>query len=340
MKLTLQEITKIIDGKLNGGPDVIITGAGDIDSALPGQIIFIKNKEYLEKAQKSSASAVISPPEITGLNKPSVTVAHPYLAFTKILNIIYLENRTYFKGIHPAAIIGKNLQLGKNVSIGPYTVIGDNVRIGDDTIIASTVFIGDNTVIGKTGFVYPNVSIRENVVIGNNIIIHCGTVIGGDGCGFIPQEEQYIKVPQIGNVVIGDDVEIGSNVAIDRGTIKSTIIGSGTKIDNLVHIAHNVSIGENSMLLAHSTFAGSTKIGRHAIFSGQSGAIDNLKIGDNVIAASRAAILNDIPDNSVVWGIPAIPINEQKKIIVSLRKLPDLIREVKELKKKLDEFQK
>jgi UDP-3-O-[3-hydroxymyristoyl] glucosamine N-acyltransferase len=337
MKITLQEIASLTDGKIkNNDGTLIITGVGDIDTAQAGQITFIKNKEYFDKAKKSAASAILVPPEIEDLQTPVIIVNNPYLAFIKLLEIVSAEKRTYYKGIHKTAILGDHVQFAQTVSIGPYSVIGNNVKLDDKTVIGSNVFIGDNVTMGKNCFIYPNVSIREDTILGNNVIIHCGTVIGGDGCGFMPQGESYIKIPQVGRVILEDDVEVGSNVTIDRATISATVIGKGTKIDNLVHIAHNVTIGENSMILAHVTIAGSTKIGKHAIFSGQSGAIDNLKIGDNVIAASRAGILQDVPDNSVVWGMPAIDISDQKKITIATRKLPDMLKEVKEIKKKLE----
>jgi UDP-3-O-[3-hydroxymyristoyl] glucosamine N-acyltransferase len=340
MKKTLKELAEIVGGTLKGDGGLIITGVGDIETASKGQISFIKDKTYLERAKKSGASAFIVPTGIENLSVPVIEAANPYLAFTKVLGLIAAEKRSFYKGVHKTAILGNNFRSGKNVSIGPYSVIGDDVSLGDNAVICSNCYIGDRTVIGKGTRVYPNVSIREDSEIGNNVIINCGTVIGSDGYGYLPQGEEYVKIPQVGKVVIEDDVEIGANVTIDRATINKTVIGRGTKIDNQVHVAHNVIIGPNSMLLAHVTIAGSTKIGKHVILSGQSGTIDNLKIGDNVIAAARTAILTDIPDNSVVWGIPAKPINEEKRIISALKSLPALLREIKSLKKRVEELEK
>ncbi|MBU0951664.1 MAG: UDP-3-O-(3-hydroxymyristoyl)glucosamine N-acyltransferase [Elusimicrobia bacterium] len=337
MKLTLKEISKLLNGSLTGDENVIITGAGDIESAGPGQIAFIKDKTYLEKAKISKASAIIVPKDLSGLNNNTIHTENPYLAFAKVLEIIYSEKENHFKGIHKTAIIGSDVKLGHNVSVGAYSVISDNAVIGDNTVICSNVYIGDRTIIGKAGYFYPNATIREDCEIGNNVIIHSGTVIGSDGFGYVPVKEKYYKIPQIGKVILEDDVEIGSNSSIDRATIDKTVIGRGTKIDNQVHVAHNVIVGENSILLAHVTIAGSTILGKHVIFSGQSGAIDNLKVGDNVVAASRAAILQDVPANSVVWGNPAAPILEEKRRIIALKALPELIREVKTLKKKIEE---
>jgi len=338
LKITAKEIAKLVSGTLKGNDSAVITGAGDIETAVAGQLAFMKDKAFLEKARASKASVIIAPRGTIGLNATVIETDNPYLSFTKILEIIYSEKETHHKGVHKTAVVGVKVKLGKDVSIGPYSVIGDNVSIGDRTIITSSVYIGNRTTIGKSCYFYPNTCVREDTEIGNNVIIHCGAVVGSDGFGYVPVGEKYHKIPQVGKVILEDDVEIGSNSTIDRATVDRTVIGKGTKIDNQVHVAHNVTIGENSLLLAHVTIAGSTKLGKHVIFSGQSGAIDNLKIGDNVIAASRAAILQDVPANSVVWGNPATPISEEKRRIVALKSLPDLMREVKELKKKVSEL--
>ncbi len=340
MKITLQEISQIVEGKLIGDGNIVITGVGDIELAQPGELSFIKDERFKEKVYTTKASGVIVPLGTGKLPVATIEVPNPYLSFVKILNIIYLEKRTFYRGIHKTAILGKNVQLGKDVSIGAYTVVGDNVVLGDNTVICCNVYIGDNVKIGNNTFIYPNVSIREDTVIGNNVIIHCGSVIGSDGFGFLPEAQKYIKIPQVGKVIIEDDVEIGANVAIDRATVGITLIGKGTKIDNLVHIAHNVTIGENSILLAHVTIGGSTKIGKHAIFSGQTGVINGLKIGDNVTAAARTGILEDVPDNSIIWGMPAGPLTQQKKIFLSLRKLPEMVKKVKLLEQKLELLEK
>jgi len=336
---TLKELSEFLGGKLHGNGNIIISGVGDLESAKEGQISFIKDKTYLEKSKSSKASAIIIPPGIEIPEVPAIEIENPYLAFSKLLGIIYKSKQVFFKGIHSTAVIGKDVKIGLNVSVGPCTVVEDSVSIQDNTVICSNVYIGTKSIIGTNCLIYPNVSIREESELGNNVIIHCGTVIGSDGFGYIPVKEKYHKIPQIGKVVIEDDVEIGSNSSIDRATIDKTLICKGVKIDNQVHVAHNVVIGENTILLAHVTIAGSTKIGKHCVFSGQSGAIDNLTVGDNVIAASRAGILQDTPSNSVLWGMPALPIKEQKKITLATKNLPELSREFRELKKKVEKLE-
>jgi len=341
MDLKLSELAELVNGKLKGDGNIRITSVGDIETAGYDQITFIKDKNHLEKAKSSQAAAFIVSHDVVELGEATIIqVDNPHFAFVQILNIISSENNNFYKGIHPTVITGNNVKIGNDVSIGPYTVIGDDVTLNDETLIRSNVCIGDRTSIGANVSIYPNVSIAEDTVIGNNVIIYYGAVIGRQGHGYIPQGEKYIKVPQVGRVVIEDDVEIGANACIDKATITETVICHGTKIDNLVHIAHNVRIGENSQILAHTTIAGSTIIGKHAIFSGQTGAIDNLTIGDNVIAGAGAGILQDVSDNSVVWGTPAIAAKEQKKIVVSMRRLPDLIRKVKELEKQVEQLKK
>ncbi|OIO73677.1 MAG: UDP-3-O-(3-hydroxymyristoyl)glucosamine N-acyltransferase [Elusimicrobia bacterium CG1_02_37_114] len=339
MNKTLKELAELVGGKLKGDENILIIGVGDLETAGEGQISFIKDRSYVGRAKESLASAFVAPIGTELPGRSVIEVSEAYLAFTKILKIVSEEKRSFYRGIHQTAIIGKNSKLCPEVSVGPYAVIGEDVSIGENTVICSNTFIGDRTVIGKETFIYPNVSIREDTVIGERVIVHCGTVIGSDGFGYIPKGEEYVKIPQVGRVVIEDDVEIGSNVSIDRATLDKTLIGRGTKIDNLVHIAHNVKVGENSLLLAQVTIAGGTRLGKHVIFSGQAGAIDNLNIGDNVIAAARSGILNDVPSNTVVWGMPAIPSSEEKKIVASLKNLPQMVKEFRKLKEKIEKLE-
>lgn len=340
MNKKLKEIAKIVEGELLGNENIVISNVNDLENAKDGDITFVKDEKYFDLAKKTKASCVIVPKKIEGISTAQIIVKDPYLAFIKVLNIIYCEKRNFYKGIHPTVIIGKNVKISTNVSIGAYCVIGDNVVFGEGTILYPLVYIGDNVKIGKNVLIYPNVTIREDTVIGNNVIIHSGTVIGSDGFGYIQKsDKKHIKVPQVGNVVIEDDVEIGANVCIDKATLSETKISKGTKIDNLVHIAHNVYVGENVLLLAQVGIAGSSKVGENTILAGQTGVTDHLNIGKNVVAGPRTGIVRDVDDNQVVWGTPPIPFNEQKKIAIASRKLPKLISEFTELKKKLQQVE-
>ncbi|MCX7716589.1 MAG: UDP-3-O-(3-hydroxymyristoyl)glucosamine N-acyltransferase [Endomicrobia bacterium] len=338
MNFTLKEIAKILDGKLLGDGSIIINNINDLQKAQQNEICFIRNKKYYNLINTTKASAIVVGEEIDNVSIPQVIVDDVDISFIKFLNIVYSNKQNFYQGIHPTVIFGENVKLYKNVSIGPYCVISDNVEIKEHTVLTSFVFVGSNTKIGSNTIIYPQVSIREDVVIGSNVIIHSGTVIGSDGFGYIQKNGKHLKIPHIGKVVIEDDVEIGANVTIDRGTISETRIKKGTKIDNLVHIAHNVEVGENVLLLGQVGIAGSSKIGNNTILAGQTGVIDHINVGSNVVAGPRTGILQNVDDNEVIWGIPSIPFEEQKKIAVACRKLPKLLVEFAKVKKELQQI--
>jgi UDP-3-O-[3-hydroxymyristoyl] glucosamine N-acyltransferase len=229
--------------------------------------------------------------------------------------------------------------LGKDVAIGPYVVVEDNVSIGDKSIIYAGCFIGHHTRIGRDTFIYPHVSIRERISIGNRVIIHCGTVIGSDGFGFATIKGLHHKIPQIGTVQIGDDVEIGANVTIDRARFDKTVIGNGTKIDNLVQIAHNVIIGENSIIVAQAGISGSTTIGKGVTLAGQAGLVGHITIGDGAVVAAQAGVTKSVPPNVTVSGYPARQHDAAKKVNACVQNLPKLYAKVEELKKKIEELE-
>lgn len=339
MNFLLKEIAELLNGKLIGDGNIVITNINEIDKAEHNEICFLRNKKLYNLLKVTNASAVVVDTEIKETKIAQIVVNDVDLAFVKFLNVIFSEKQNFYKGIHPTVVIGENVKVGNNVSIGPYCVISDNVEIEENSVIASFVFLGRNVKIGKNVLIYPNVTIREDVVVGDNVIIHSGTVIGSDGFGYIQRNGKHIKIPHVGKVVIEDDVEIGANVTIDRATISETRIKKGTKIDNLVHIAHNVEIGENVLLLAQVGIAGSSKVGSNSILAGQTGVVDHVTIGKNVITGPRTGVVQDVKDNQVVWGLPPIPFNEQKKVVISLRKLPQLLKELTIIKKKLQEIE-
>jgi UDP-3-O-[3-hydroxymyristoyl] glucosamine N-acyltransferase len=241
--------------------------------------------------------------------------------------------------VHPNAVIGKNVSLGKDVAIGPYAVVADNVSIGEKTVIYSGCYIGHHTKIGSETLIYPNVSIRERTTIGSRVIIHSGTVVGSDGFGFATIKGMHHKIPQIGTVVIEDEVEIGANVTIDRARFDKTFIGKGTKIDNLVQIAHNVAIGENSIVVAQAGISGSTVIGKGVTLAGQAGLVGHITVGDGAIVAAQAGVTKSIPPNTLVSGYPAKPHDVARKVNACLQNLPKLYESVNELKKKIKELE-
>ena len=336
---TLNEIAKLIDGKVIGDGDTLITGVSGIKEAADGDITFLANPKYSSLMDKTAAAAIITSAEAQKTTKPIILTENPSLAFVKIISMFIPDDAGHPQGIDYTVVMGKNVTLGKDVVLGPYVVIGDNVTIGDNTIIYAGCFIGHHTKIGSQTLIYPHVSIRERISIGNRVIIHSGTVIGSDGFGFATIKGLHHKIPQVGTVEIADDVEIGANVTIDRARFDKTVIGRGTKIDNLVQIAHNVVIGENALIVAQVGVAGSTIIGNNVTLAGQAGLVGHITIGDNVIVTGQSGVAKSVPADTIVSGYPARPFMTTQRVNASMQNLPKLFELVKQLKKKVEELE-
>ncbi len=341
-KISAGEIAKLVSGKIVGDPDVEVSGISGIKEAKQGDVTFLANEKYAQLLETTNASVIITSPEmkLPNTKKTLILTENPSLAFAKLVEHWFPSEVDHPKGIHPTAIIGENVKLGKNVAIGAYVVIEKNVEIGDNTIIYAGTYIGHDTQIGKDCLIYPNVSIRERISIGNRVIIHSGTVIGSDGFGFATVKGVHHRIPQIGTVVIEDDVEIGANVTIDRARFDKTIIGKGTKIDNLVQIAHNVIIGENAIIVAQTGISGSTVIGNGVILAGQAGVVGHITIGDGAIVGAQSGVTKSVPPGAVVLGSPARPIGLTKRIMASIPSLPDMKKTIEKLLKKIQELEK
>jgi len=310
MKFTAKDIANFLNGEVIGNPDKVITGLSDIMNAKESDISFISNKKY-EKYVKDSAVGIIIVDKDFDTSKYEektfVIVENSYAALRMVLEQIEKFTKIQKSGISPKAIISDSAIIGENAYIGPNVTIDDDAQIGDNAFIEAGTYVGCKVKLGNNVRLRPNVTILENCDLGNNVIIHSGTVIGSDGFGYVFEGGKHIKLPQIGKVIIEDNVEIGSNVSIDRATFDATVIGAGTKIDNLVQLAHNVKVGKNSIIVAQVGVAGSTEIGDYVVIGGQVGIVGHIKIGNQAKIGAKAGVMNDIPDGEIFSGAPARP---------------------------------
>jgi UDP-3-O-[3-hydroxymyristoyl] glucosamine N-acyltransferase len=339
MEFRLAELAERLGGELHGDPDLRICGVAGIKEARTGEITFLGNPRYEEWLEKTQASAVILPQRHAFNGRASIRVADPYAAFQAVMTLFHSQRPLLGPGVHPAALIGENAVLGPDVAIGPQVVVGQGCRIGERTIILPGVVIGPDVTIGARCLIYPNVVIREETQIGDRVILHAGAVIGDDGFGFLTRAGVHEKVPQLGRVVIEDDVEIGANTCIDRATAGATIIRRGSRIDNLVQVAHNVSIGRNSILCAQVGIAGSTSVGDDVTLAGQVGIVGHIQIGDGAKVGAQGGVTKSVPPGAEVSGYPAAPHHLAKRVYASMRQLPDLLKAVRQLERRVRELE-
>ncbi len=335
MEFSVEEVAALVNGTVIGDTSQSLTGISSLAEAVPGDISFLANDKYAPYLAETKASAVLVAKEQDVKNLVQIVVKDPDFAFAKVVEAFVPTVGQPEPGIHPTAVIGDGVQLGNNVAIGPYTVITNNAKIGDNSVIYPHVYIGDECEIGSDCILFPHVTIREKSIIGNRVILHSGVVCGSDGFGYASVEGVHNKIPQVGVVIIEDDVEIGANTTIDRARFGRTFIGEGTKIDNMVQVAHNAEIGAHCIIVAQSGVAGSTHIGHHTTIAGQSGISGHLQIGDFVVVAARSGVTKNIPSNTAVMGFPAQDLKSQKAKEVAMRRLPGTVSTVKELEKRL-----
>jgi UDP-3-O-[3-hydroxymyristoyl] glucosamine N-acyltransferase len=335
MEISLEELAGLIGGKVAGDGSVMISGVSGIREAREGEITFLADPRYDKFLETTQASAVIAGSVPEGETRPLILSDNPYLTFIKAVEYFVPDKNNYPRTVHPAAVVSEEATLGENVGIGACAVIEEGARIDNGTLILAGSFIGKDTRIGENCLIYPNVTIREEVEVGDRVIIHSGAVIGSDGYGFAKDGDVYRKIPQVGNVVIEADVEIGANVTIDRAASGTTRVGCGTKIDNLVMIGHNVVIRENCAVVAQVGIGGSTEIGRGVTLAGQAGVAGHLKVGEGAVVAGQSGVLRDVAPGTMVSGYPAREHSQARKAFASLQRLPDLIKKVAELAERI-----
>lgn len=338
LAVRLTEIAQFVNGELIGDPDLVVRGFAPLASAGPFDLSFLDNEKYVEEFRRTKAGAVVTGLSVEPRGKRVIRVQDPYLAFARLLRAYTPAQPCPFEGVSPQAFVHPDAALAEGVRLAPGVYVGPGARVGRGTELWPGVSVGPGATIGEDCRFYPNVVVYHDCAIGDRVIVHGGSVIGADGFGFAPDGDRYEKIPQIGTVVIEDDVEIGANTTIDRATLGMTRIGRGTKIDNLVMVAHNCEIGEDSILVAQVGVSGSTALGKHVVLAGQVGVCGHLRIGDFARIGAQSGVTKSLPGGQEFLGAPAIPVAQFKRLQAHLRKLPELREKVKELEAKLAEL--
>lgn len=333
---TANQVAEAVGGTVVGDGGVVLTGFAAATGARAGDLTFAETEEWFDRAEQSTASAIL----VDGVQKTSsktlIRVSHARIGFAKALALFFPEPQ-FTPGIHPTAVVSETAQIDPSAHIGPHCVVAERVKIGANAVLEGLAHIGSDVSIGAETRIYPNVTIYPRTQIGARVRVHAAAVIGSDGFGYVFDNGAHRKIPQIGNVIIKDDAEIGAGVTIDRGALGATEIGTGAKIDNLVQIAHNVIVGDHCIVVAQAGIAGSSKIGPYTVIAGQVGIAGHLKIGSKVTIAAQSGVMNDIPDGEKWFGYPAQRDREMKRQLVALRQLPELLRRIAQLEKALAE---
>jgi UDP-3-O-[3-hydroxymyristoyl] glucosamine N-acyltransferase len=335
---TLKELAEYLGGELLGSGDVRITGVAGLDDAQECHISFLANQKYAAKVATTKAGAVLLPPGAESFGRNAVILANPYLGFAKLVTLFYVRP-PQVKGVMPGAYVGIGGGMGADVTVYPGAFVGDGVKLGNRVTLFPGVAVYDGAEIGDDTVLHANVSIRERCRVGSRVIIHNGTVVGSDGFGYAPDGTGHYKIPQVGVVIIEDDVEIGANTTIDRAALGATIIRRGSKIDNLVQIAHNCIVGEHCIIVSQVGVSGSTKLGDFVTLGGQVGVAGHLEIGSRAMIGAKSGVHGNIPSGQVFSGIPALPHKQWLRTAMALPKVPELRRTVLDLEKRLKELE-
>lgn len=335
MGVTVRQLAEWVQGELLGDPELAITNARTLTDAEPGDITFVENDKHLAAWHHSRASAAVVPTSVPVNGRPVIRVADPLMAFANIVQHFRGRPTEPHGFIHPAAFVHPSATLAPGVSVGPFAVVGEGTTVGENTTIGAGAVVGRFCKLGRDVVIHPRAVVYDECVFGDRVTIHSGSVIGADGFGYRNHEGHHVKVPQLGWVELEDDVEVGACSTIDRGTFGPTRIGAGTKIDNLVMIGHNCQIGKHNVLCGQVGIAGSCTTGEHVVMAGQVGLADHVKIGSRVTIGARSGVAAEIASDSNVLGAPAVPLPQQKRILISIAKLPELREDVKQIKKHL-----
>lgn len=341
MKTSVAEIADLVGGKVIGDKTISITGLSGIRQASRGDLTFVSNDRYRPYVKETKASAVLAPLDIKEAPAPVslIQVTNPYDAFLRVLQRFQPSPLRHPTGIHPTAVLDESVELGANVAIDSHVRVASGCVIGANTVLYSGAYVGRGSVIGPDVVVHPNATIREEVRIGARCIIHSGAIIGADGFGFTSDQEGHTKIPQVGGVVLGDDVEIGANSAVDRATFGQTVIGNGTKIDNLVQIGHNVQIGEHCVISGNAGIAGSTILGRFVTVAAGAGIAGHIEIGDGVTVGGFAGVTKSVPAGKTVSGFPAVDHLVERRQKAGIRQVPDALKRIRELEQRIHELE-
>jgi len=338
MSHTIADIARHLNAEILGDSTLSLTGFAPADTAKLGELTFAENEDYLARAERSAASAILVPSHVVSSQKTLIRVANARVAVARVLPLFFPEPKAV-AGIHATAQIAKSAEIDPTSTIGPLCVIGERVKIGPRCFLDGGNHLGEDCVLSEGVRLFPNVVLYPRTQVGERVRIHAGAVVGADGFGYVFHQGHHLKVPQVGNVVIESDVEIGANVTIDRGALGSTVIGKGSKIDNLVQIGHNVVLGEHCILCGQAGVAGSVRVGNLVTIAGQAGLAGHLQIGNKVTIGAQAGVMTDIPEGQKWLGAPAQPDRQMKRVFLGMQRLPELLQRVHQLEKRLADLQ-
>jgi UDP-3-O-[3-hydroxymyristoyl] glucosamine N-acyltransferase len=333
-KATLAELANLVGGQVAGDQLLEVTGIASLEEAREGEITFLGELKNLPRLEKTKAAAAIVPLSLPAFSKPVIRTPNPYLAYAKI-QTFFTHQPYHPKGVDPRAYLGRDANIGQEVSIYPFVFIGDGCLIGDRAVLYPGVYVGEAAQIGEESILYPNVVVMDRCIIGKRVIIHAGTIIGSDGFGFARDGARYVKIPQVGIVQVDDDVEIGANCAVDRAAMGKTWVKRGVKTDNLVQIGHNVIIGEDTVLVAQVGIAGSTEVGDRVALGGQVGVVGHIKIGDGAMVGAQSGVAQDVSPGQIISGSPAFPHREWLRTQALIPRLPEMKRALTALEKRV-----